>query len=118
MIDKSLPLDFSLDVTTNPDSSPFASERASRPASRGPRNPGIVLDDYRSLFRSDADFEKFMNVFEAAILSGLMTPVIGKERHLATLVSPAVAKRHVQDRMLLKILEKPALLEEMKDRLE
>jgi hypothetical protein len=118
MIDKSLLPEFSMDVTSNLDSSPFANERESGPASRTPRNPGVVLDDYRGLIRSDADFEKFIDVFEAAILSGLMTPIFGKERHLAMLVSPAAAKRHVQDRMLLRMLEKPALLDEMKDRLE
>jgi len=78
----------------------------------------FVLDDYRALFRSEADFDRFLPLIEGATSESEMTPVWGKKSHLATLLSRTQAKALVQERMLQRILDDPSLLDEMKDRLE
>ena len=78
----------------------------------------IILDDHRNLFRSDADFDQFVALFEGAGESPAATPVWGKKRHLATLFWPADANTHLQDRMLRRIIESPEMLDELRDRLE
>ncbi len=77
----------------------------------------IILDEHRGLFRSDTDFEQFVALFEGAGGSAVMTPVWGRKKHLATLVSPANAATFVQEQMVQRILQRPALLDEISDRL-
>jgi hypothetical protein len=78
----------------------------------------IVLDEHRNRFRSDADFDFIVSLFEQAAEEADMTPVWAKKRHLATLLSPANARSLVRDRMLQRILDDPSLLDDVRDRLE
>ena len=80
--------------------------------------PAIILDEHRELFRSDADFEQFVSLLENAGESPEVTPVWANKRHLAMLLSPAQTKAIVQDRMLQRILERPSLLDNIRERLE
>lgn len=76
----------------------------------------IVLDEHRSRFRSEADFEFFVSLF-APTEKGLIS-VWAKKRHLATLLTPEDVKSLAQKRALQNILESPSLLDEVRDRLE
>jgi hypothetical protein len=78
----------------------------------------LSLDAHRSLFRSEADFDKFVSLMETATAEAGSTPVWAKSRHLATLISREQAKALVQDRILRSILDNPGMLDELKDRLE
>jgi hypothetical protein len=78
----------------------------------------IILDEHRDRFRSDADFDFIVSLFEAVAKEPQLTPVWAKKRHLATLLSPASAKSLVQDRMLQCILDNPSLLDDVRNRLE
>ena len=78
----------------------------------------IVLDEHRNRFRSDADFDFFVSLFEGATDEPDLTAVWAKKRHLASLLSPAQTRSLVQHRMLQRILDDPSLLDDVRDRLE
>jgi hypothetical protein len=78
----------------------------------------IILDEHRNLFRSDADFERFVSLLEGGGGNAEMVSIWANKRHLATLLSPAQTKTLVQARMLQRILERPSVLDEMRDRIE
>jgi hypothetical protein len=78
----------------------------------------LMLDEHRSMFRSDADFDRFVSLLEAAGGQTEMTPVWAKQRHLVTLLSQTQVHALVREKMLQTILDNPSLLDEMKDRLE
>ena len=77
----------------------------------------IILDDHRGLFRSDTDFEQFVALFEGSGGRAEMTSVWGRQKHLATLVPPATPNTFVKDRIFKAILERPSMLDEVRDRL-
>ena len=77
----------------------------------------IILDEYRELFRSEADFERFTAVLEAAGTTPEMTSVWANKRHLATLLAPGEARLMVRQRMTQRLLDEPALLDRLKQAL-
>src|SRR5207248_1499416 len=72
----------------------------------------LILDAYRDLFRNDAAFEKFISLFGTATDENGIAPVVAKNHHLATVMSPKQARELLAARILDRIVEKPGLLDE------
>lgn len=78
----------------------------------------LVLDEYRELFRDESAYDRFVSDIEHAMANPEITVVWAKKQYLGTLLSPTNAKSLIRDRMLQRILDRPSLLDEMKDRIE
>lgn len=75
--------------------------------------PNLILEEKLSRF-SPEDRLYIASLFEVQVDTSVWT----EDRHVSTLLSPANAKKLVQERMIRRILENPALLDEVQDRLE
>jgi hypothetical protein len=79
-------------------------------------NP-LILDDYRSLFRDDASFDRFVQAVSARLEHDL-SPVISKERVLGAILSPEATKEVLYERMIRRISDAPEILDQIRDRIE
>ena len=78
----------------------------------------IILDDHKELFRSEADFEKFVSILGAAGGSRISTSLWVNRRYLATLMPHMNPQEAVRERMDIRIAEEPELLDEIINRLK
>ena len=75
----------------------------------------IILDDHKELFRSEADFEKFVSIVKSAGNNGGPPALWAKGRDLTPVVDPKTA---VVELMTARIIEEPEILDDIVERLK
>ena len=78
----------------------------------------IILDDHKELFRSEADFEKFVSILGIAGESRISTSLWVNRQYLASLMPYMNPQEAVRERMDIRIAEEPELLDEIINRLK
>ncbi len=77
----------------------------------------INLDQHKDLFRNEAAFLQFAQMFGEALTHDLR-PIMCGERIIGSSLSPGATKDYLYDRMVRRIAERPELLAELTDRIE
>ena len=78
---------------------------------------GIVLDEFKQLFRDEASYAEFAGCMKKASQHDLAAIFSGNEL-IGTFLSPQATKDVLYERMLKRIAEKPELLAEIASRLQ
>lgn len=78
----------------------------------------IALDNQKALFRSEAAFEEFLQVFRTAFKDDAMPLVVSGKELLFAAVSRESAQQLLADRILKRLGENPQMLADLRERLE
>jgi hypothetical protein len=78
----------------------------------------IRLEEYKNFFKSDEAYHEFVRVFRDALSGDSMPMVVADEDIFFTAVSSESTKQILCDRILKRFGENPALIDELRDRLE
>lgn len=78
----------------------------------------IALDREKRLFRDAAAYQEFIELFRNAVAANSMPLVLVENEVLFTALSPASTQQLLSERILKRLSENPALIDELRHRLE
>lgn len=73
----------------------------------------LMLDDFKRLFKDEASYHELIQGFREALANDATIVVVGEEKPLFTARTLEEAQRRLRDRIIGRLITKPALLDQI-----